>query len=126
MANMEEKIPNSTKILFLLDILKNHKKENLAENQNVFYETIKDIEANGVKFNYIKYYEFKKEKKVYNSMLNKDLTDLIRSQKIEFIGANTIKIRDFGRELVGFFKSLYGKTYRNLEKAIEFIGYKTI
>jgi len=119
---MREKIPDTTKILFLLDIIKNYKKENLTENQSIFYETIKEVESNGIKFNYIKYYDFEKEKKVYNSMLNKDLKDLIRSQKIEF--TDTIKICDFGRELVGFFKGLYGKTYRNIEKVIKFIGYE--
>lgn len=118
MENLNLKLPDSTKILFLLDILNRHGKKELFKDICNIYTFIKDIGRNGIKFNYIKFYDFKKENGLYNSILNKDIMDLNRNRLIKFNNGHIIELTNSGQKLVAYFKREYETPYKHFEKLI--------
>lgn len=118
MTSLEAQLPDPTKILFILDILKNNGKRNLSIDISEIYNFIRDIGRNGIRFNYVKYYEFKEGDKLFNSILNRDLMNLKENNVIEFINGDELEFTPLGRKIVEYFKNRYESPYEHIENLI--------
>jgi len=118
MVIVEETLPKSTIILFILDILGENNRNNLAIDFSKFFALIKEMDQNKIGIGYGKYYDDMDDGKPINNLLNRDLYELEDQGKIEVTLGNTIKIKDKGKEIVDLVRKLYNDVYMRIEKVI--------
>jgi len=118
MVIVEETLPKSTIILFILDILGENNRDNLAIDYSEFFALIKEIDQNKIRIRYGKYYDDMDDGKLINNLLNRDIYELEDQGKIEVTPGNTIKIKDKGKEIVNLVRKFYNDVYERIEKVI--------
>jgi len=118
MVIVEETLPKGTIILFILDILGENNRDNLAFDYSKFYELIKEIDQKDIGIGYGKYYDDMDNGKPINNLLNRDIYELEDQGKIEVTPGNTIKIKGRGKEIVDLVRTLYNDVYERIEKVI--------
>jgi len=118
MVIVEETLPKSTIILFVLDILEENNQDNLVIDYSEFFALIKKINQNKIRIHYGKYYNDMDDGKPINNLLNRDIYELEDQGKIEVTPENTIKINDKGKEIVNLVRKFYNDIYKKIEKII--------
>lgn len=118
MMSSDNPPPDTTKILFLLHIIEEMNKKDLATDESTLYDLIKNC-LNEQHFRYAEHNEYNKDNRKYHSSLNRDLFKLIQNETIEINPRNTIILTQLGKEVVEFWQKNYQKAYESIKTSIE-------
>ncbi|KKK40258.1 hypothetical protein LCGC14_0505560 [marine sediment metagenome] len=118
MNSLEAQLPDPTKIIFILDILKNNGRIDLQIDVSRVYNFVKDIGKNGIIFDYDEDDEYKIEDKLFNSVMNIDIVNLEKDEIIKRSNGDQLEFNSKAEKIVGDLKVKYKLDYEYIKKLI--------